>query len=256
MSENLIYTRIIASGNLIEEFTYEYPIVCKKTSHGGRKHFHEQASTKEEEHRKVSVKRAVTRLKRLLSANFRAKYNFITLTFSDDCSINVQNLQECKKEFDKFKKRVCRFLTKNGHNSNFKYIGVTEFQDAHNREAIHFHLVTDLPFIPQEKLQALWQNGGVWVKNCRSSVSTNHKISHYLSKGILDSRLNGHQRYMRSHNLVEPKVLYGREAEEFLAQTGIKNSQPEHSECYINNYQGKTVYRAYFIPNKIRRSQQ
>ncbi|KIV59270.1 hypothetical protein AM501_00655 [Aneurinibacillus migulanus] len=240
--------KVVINKGLVEVIEYEYPIVYRRASYGGRKSSLEPPSQREEEHRRLSVKRAAQNLLRLLAANFPTSYKVVTLTFSNESKVDVTDMQNCNNEFSKFIKRLRNYLEHHGHNPKFKYIGVMEFQDSNQRGSLHFHIVTDLPYISNSELQKLWKNGNTWIEEHQSSITKNLKIAYYLSKGINDPRLKSGKCYKRSHNLINSKELIGEDAEQFLLTYPLPEEHLISSEYFESNYRGKTTHATYFIP--------
>ena len=69
--------------------------------------------------------------------------------------------------FADFKKRLAYYL-KTKNLPEFKYLGVTEFQDKNRQGAIHYHLVCNLTEVPLEALQDLWTYG--WVNKAHRYI--------------------------------------------------------------------------------------
>ena len=45
-------------------------------------------------------------------------------------------------------------------NQKIKYLAVIEFQE---RGAVHYHVLSDIPYIPQKELQDIWGHGFVYI---------------------------------------------------------------------------------------------
>jgi len=125
------------------------------------------------------------------------------------------DLGEVKNELVSFARRIKISNDSYLKGSDFKYFGVTEIQKKTGH--FHFHLVTNLKFIPQAQLQKLWNNGTVNISkiyksgnifyfkkdsNINKSAS---KLTHYMTKEIehtsKDSRLKRKQIIIKSNGL-------------------------------------------------------
>ncbi|MCR6106877.1 hypothetical protein HXA34_11315 [Salipaludibacillus agaradhaerens] len=169
-------SKVIISGNMIETFQTDLPFTQKITStKGGRKFQYEEESESHDEYQKVSINRSIKELKRLLACNFAESHRFITLTFSRNDHLDPTGYVVCMKEFDKFKKRLVHQQDKSNSDLTFKYIGVTEFHELNDDGELHYHLVTNIPFIPNEKLTSIWRNGYTFIQQCYGSPEDNKR---------------------------------------------------------------------------------
>ena len=98
---------------------------------------------KEKNYNQQVIKRR-NNVRRLLCCNFSDKDKFFTLTFEN----NETDIQKCDKEFKKFIQRL-KYTYKL---KDFKYLAVIEFQE---RGAVHYHIICNLPYVPQKELQEL-----------------------------------------------------------------------------------------------------
>ncbi len=104
-------------------------------------------------------------VRRLACCNFNASYDkFFTLTFAE----NLTDVKKAYYIFRQFIKRLKRKVKK-----DIKYLAVVEFQQ---RGAVHFHVLSDLPYMPQQELQELWGQGFVYV-NAISHVDNVRSLS-------------------------------------------------------------------------------
>jgi hypothetical protein len=186
------------------------------------------------EFRVDSLIRSWQNLKYYALANQFEWRSFITLTFAD----NISNLDVANAKFNDYTTRVRKKF------KNFMYVGVIEFQD---REAVHYHLITNIPpgssLMPLMPLKRLWkpkENRYIdlkyydlphWIKGYSSgfgfdSVDDKFSIIGYLAKyfykniknikqaikegrlGEIDLRLYGRIKVLRSRNLMKPEIMY------------------------------------------------
>lgn len=155
------YFKLIQTGHILEVYQYEKePIIPDNSDHGDSDDFPyhdinatdekawiyetEGKQTKEEYGKKnANVRRNIVR--RQLNANFSKNSKFITLTFKD----HVTDLDVSNKQFKEF---IQRLRSRYG---DFKYLAVIEFTKIGR---VHYHMVSDLPYIQKGLLYAIWQN--------------------------------------------------------------------------------------------------
>lgn len=142
--------KYVITGDIIEVYNYTNYVKGK----GGAN----RTAEKSEDIEKSLINYANTNqrrrdnVRRLACCNFNSEYDkFFTLTFKD----NKTDVKECNYIFMKFIQRLKYKFTK-----DIKYLAVLEFQ---NRGAVHYHVLSDIPYIPQEELQELWGQGFVFI---------------------------------------------------------------------------------------------
>jgi hypothetical protein len=172
--------------------------------------FRESSSPLKVESRRFdNLNRTAKKLSRLIVTNDPTPENtiFVTLTYAK----NQLNIQESKKDFDLFIKKI-----KYTYGKNIRFISVLEFQ---TRGAIHYHaLFWDLPFInlgnrgsrrlAQGELEQIWGFGFVKLKSVygSSSLISNYLVK-YFTKSISDPRLVGVRLWSASRNIIRPKEI-------------------------------------------------
>ncbi|QNF28524.1 rolling circle replication-associated protein [Metabacillus elymi] len=240
------YTKVIISNKLVEVIKQEYLPLDRRTYSGGRKTYPIQSIEDHDTNVKRGINRARNQIRRLLECNFTDRYAFITLTFNPTEDIDVTNINICNRLFAKFKKRLAYYL-KTNNLPDFKYLGVTEFQDENRQGTIHFHIVCNLTEVPVITIQKLWQYGCVHKALTTSESTENEKISFYLKKGIADPRLNGHKRYFHSHGLKKPITIEVMNLDEFYNY--LIKCQPtlKHDDTYQSQVTGETKYEQYYL---------
>ncbi|MCM3602468.1 hypothetical protein M3175_17175 [Robertmurraya korlensis] len=240
------YTKAIISNQLVEITHQSFHPATGRTSQGGRKPFTNQSMDNYQINMKKGINRARKQIRRLLECNFTNQYAFVTLTFTPFGEIDVTNIKKCNKMFADFKKRLAYYL-KTNNLPDFKYLGVTEFQDENRQGAIHYHLVCNLTAIASNTLQELWQYGWIHKTITTSNATENEKITFYLNKGITDPRLNGHKRYFHSHGLKKPITREIRNPAEFYNHLDECKPTLTHGEIYHSPYTGETKYEQYYL---------
>lgn len=242
------YTKAFISNKFVEVTQRSVLPTTKRTSLGGRKPFSNQSIEKYEINLKTSINRARKNIRRLLECNFPDQYAFLTLTFAPSVDIEVTDIKCCYQMFTKFKKRLDHYL-KSNNLPEFKYLGVTEFQDENRQGAIYYHLICNLIEVSKEVLQEKWQYGGVHKAIITSDPTENEKIAYYLNKGISDPRLNGSKRYFRSQGLKKPLILETEDPEEFYNFLNKCKPTLKFSDTFVYPYTGETKYEEYHIKN-------
>lgn len=144
---------------------------------------------------------------RLLIMNFKNNDLFITLTYEQ----GDVSLEKSSNDFENWIKRM------RDRYGDFKYLGVRSFQE---RGTIHFHLVVDIPRIPEEELKSgsfkkIWGHGDVNVKKVYrlNVIYEKSPLSKYfirnLKEFVDDPRSAGKRLFVRSKNLKEPVITKG-----------------------------------------------
>ena len=110
-----------------------------------------------------NILRSKLTLQRLVLANNSIFKSFVTLTFNED----IFDLSIATYEFQKFIKKVSRVY------SNFKYIGVPEFQ---KNGRVHFHLLTNIDYFTDSL---------IIIDNIQLNNYKSKKYKFYLSNNIL-----------------------------------------------------------------------
>ena len=231
--------KIVVSGNVVELYEYELPVV--KSDRPPRIGRAGQNATTEETKRlnreKVAA-RARQKVRRYANANFSNKSKFITLTFAD----NVADLKTANREFIKARKRLSRFLK-----MPLEYIAVPEFQ---KRGAVHYHILMNCPYIENETLARLWGHGFVKINAIDKIDNIGAYITKYMTKDGLDERLAGQKSYFMSHNLKAPEVATDSETiEDVLADMDVK--RVACSSSFNSEYYGTVRYTQYVLQTPL-----
>jgi hypothetical protein len=271
--------RAVISGNKVELHEHEFPIAYGFTGkRGGRKVGRSGSSQRSGEYRKRVTNRAKSDLIRLINENFscmatgrvKENFKFITLTFREGSIPDVTDVKQAYTEFKKYARKLREVCKKQGR--DFKYITVVEFQDENNRNAVHFHMIADVPVTPvtrevaetwkrQGKLPHdynvkinhydMWGHGSVTVKATRESDKKRETsmaietedigefVAGYMVKDFGDPRLQGQKAYSPSQGLRKPKVVYDDEAQQAVEGLGKESVVREGS--YPDTYHNSMV---------------
>ncbi len=194
--------KYVISGDIIE--VYEYSQYC--TGKGGA---HRTTSKSEDIEQSLknyanTNQRRRDTVRRLACSNFNAQYDkFFTLTFAD----NKTDVKECNYLFKKFMQKL-KYKLK----IDIKYLAVIEFQ---KRGAVHYHVLSNIPYIPQNELQELWGNGFVYINAISHVDNIGAYIVKYMTKDNTDERLQGLKAYLYSRNLRKSEQYINHNLKEF-----------------------------------------
>lgn len=230
--------KIVKSGEHLEVYEYQkymYRGYFKKPKHIFVNHQMEISfpnENKEVERREDNLNRTKKSIKRLINSN-PDMIRFHTLTFAE-------NLTNVKKANYKFKKFVQRLKYQYG---DFKYLCVIEFQ---KRGAVHYHYVTNLPYIPSHKLENIWGNGFIKVKKLKNVDNIGAYISKYLGKET-HQLLYKKKKFFYSKNTLEKAVeIICKKAIDFLFQAyKITNIAPKYFTRFYSEFAGVVKYSYY-----------
>jgi len=179
-----------------------------------------------------SISRTRTMVRRLALMNFDNGSKFATFTFAE----NVTDLTVANKEWDKFIKRLRRKY------GSFKYLNVVEFQ---KRGAVHYHMVSDLPYIPKQELAELWGQGFVKINNIAHVDNIGAYIVKYMTKELFDPRFLGRKAYMCSQGLERPIVYRGDEAEMIMQLYQLEQKKVVYTGSYTSEHHGNITYKEF-----------
>jgi len=177
-----------------------------------------------------SITRTRNMIRRLILANFDNGSKFVTLTFKE----NITELSEANKYFDRFIKRMRRKY------AGFKYIAVVEFQ---KRGAVHYHMLSDLPYIKASEMEQLWGNGFIKINRITHVDNVGAYVIKYMTKDMSDIRLFNSKAYNASKGLQKPVTVRGELAEEIHRMYG--NAKEVFTNSYTSEYLGQVTYKEY-----------
>lgn len=193
--------KYIVTGDIVEVYDYQFYTSGKG---GARERGEATEESKQKNYANTNQRRRDT-IRRLACCNFDNKYDkFLTLTFAD----NKTDVKECNVLFKAF----IRKLREIKHISDLKYLAVIEFQQ---RGAVHYHVLLNIPYIPQEELQKLWGNGFVFINAIIHVDNIGAYIVKYMTKDNKDVRLRGQKAYLTSHNLKHPEKIINHNLKDF-----------------------------------------
>lgn len=187
-------------------------------------------------------KRRRDKIRRLACANFNNKYDkFLTLTFAE----NKTDIEECNILFKNFIKRL-KYTYKL---KNLKYLAVIEFQQ---RGAVHYHVLLNIPYIPQNELQDLWGNGFVFINAITHVDNLGAYVLKYMTKDNNDTRLMGKKAYLTSRNLKQEETIVNHDLKDFykledkiIQKFNLKEIKPIYVSNFDTEILGHCEYKQY-----------
>lgn len=205
--------------------------------------YHEGDGQHQEANYKQRQRKRKTAIRQLICANFDSKSKFITLTFNDKQKHDIQNVQECNKYFKLFLLRL-RYKY-----PEVQYVAVIEFQDKNGRGSVHYHMVSNLPYVKKKELQEIWEGGFVKINAIDKVDNVGAYVIKYMTEDMSDKRLCGEHAYLYSRGLEKPlEVTTWRESDiqAFRAvEASIKGKTPSYSAKYESEAAGLIIYEQY-----------
>jgi len=186
--------------------------------------------------RKDSIFRTRTQIRRTINSNPDLT-KFVTLTFSE----NIIDVKIANKCFNKFIMRL------NYKYPNFKYINIIEFQ---KRGAVHYHFLSNLPYIKNAKLAKIWDNGFVKINKIDHVDNIGAYVCKYLQKDMTEKRLFNKKKFFCSKNIEKPIEIYdSRIIEKLFLQYSFDYAKPEYKATFSNKYIGNVDYKQFKLKN-------
>lgn len=240
--------KIIETGNIIE--IYEYSQYCRGKGGANRTTEKSQDIEKSLKNYANTNQRRRDNVRRLACSNFNNEYDkFFTLTFAD----NMTDVKTCNYIFMKFIQRL-KYKIKKENNMELKYLAVVEFQD---RGAVHYHVLSNIPYIPQKELQELWGNGYVFINAITHVDNIGAYIVKYMTKDNTDVRLQGQKGYFYSTNLKKPTTYVNHDYKEFSRIENkfeekycLSEINPVYETIFDTEMLGSCEYRQYNLKRK------
>lgn len=232
------YKKVIQTGNVIEIYEYEKlpKMPSKKREERDPKKMDKYADVEFDNSltdRQNNQHKARNNLRRLITANFNKNSKFITLTFAN----NLTCVKTANYEFMKFIQRL-RYR----YGKEFKYANVIQFQ---TRGAVHYHMMSDLPYIEQKELEKIWKHGFVFINKITHVDNVGAYMIRYMGKDMDDTRLMGQKSYMTSKNLERPKEFVGDAADEVIKKLNLKDKKRVYDSFYSTEHLGLATYKQF-----------
>ena len=234
-STGIYFYKILDFGHIFKVYKYERPVKFGFNRHGGRKKLINGLDKEVNKKNRADVLHRIhNKIINIALANFTENSKFITLTFGK----NVTDIKIANIEFKKFIQR----LRNNPEYSFFKYLTVIQFQE---RGVVHYHMLSDLPYIPKYKLAKIWGKGFIKINDIKNVDNVGAYIIGYMNKKIDDKRLLGNKAYLISKKLNKAKELYGYQAIKFMDKNDLWNKVPVYFNSYIAERYGKVTYKEF-----------
>ena len=236
------YLKLIVTGGVVEIYEYEKlpTLPGEKIKERNEEELLEEYGDYEFDNtltdRKNNMHKARNNFRRLVTANFDSGSKFITLTFADD----ITDIKWANYEYMKFIQRL-RYR----YGKDFKYANVIQFQDKNRGGVVHYHMMTDLPYIPHEDLEKIWGHGFVGINKIDHVDNVGAYMIRYMAEDMSDTRLMGQKSYMTSRNLERPREYVGDEAEMIIKALELENKKMVYNSSYTTEHLGLALYKQY-----------
>lgn len=151
-----------------------------------------------EEMKRVNLRAAETKLRRLLNTNFKYKDIHLVLTYRKD---NRPTPEEARKYLEKFSRKLRTYFKKQGN--ELKYIAVTEYKN----KAIHHHLVINS--MDTRALVDMWPHGRPRPTYLDDTGQYGQLASYLIKETSKTFKTDGvvGKRWCGSKNLEKPKII-------------------------------------------------
>jgi hypothetical protein len=191
----IAYTKVVQSGDLIEVYDYEKAPSPKRFTVKKKKRFRNRRLKRNAQRAKDNFRRVVR------TTLARGKPAFCTLTM-----VSVESVKTSYKCLSQFTTNLRRSF-----GNDIAWVGVVEFQ---RRGAVHFHLlIWGLPdeAINDERytrdIQTLWGRGWLDIFTTDGSPKIASYMAKYMYKSMQDDRLSAEKSYTASRNVLRPVLL-------------------------------------------------
>ena len=239
--------KIIISGKYLEYYQYLTKSVLRGYKREKRSSSKiktvEVELTQEESAQKTSfsVNRTRTEIRRLVNSNPQLN-KFLTLTFGYE----MIDLNKANRLFNAYIRKMSQRF------SEFQYLAIIEFQKdvdyqgnlKKNGGSVHYHLLCNLRYVQNKKLEKIWKHGFVKIKRIDRVDNIGKYVCKYLQKEMDDKRMFGKKKFFRSQNLKKPIEILGGYAGFFLNKHQEK-LKLVWGKKFNNEYQGEVLYRQY-----------
>jgi len=231
--------KIFRTRHIVEVYQYENMPACG----GGRT---KSESDNWRKNRKDSGKRKRDYVRRLVSQNFGSGDRFITLTFGSESVGDVRDVSQCFEAFRAFRERLRRRFP------DVKALVVVEFQDKNGRGAVHYHMICNLPYVPNRVLAEIWQNGFVRINRIKHVDNVGAYIVKYMGKALDDMRLKKRKAYYRVGKLEEPSIVWADDTTPLAELVG--DAEPVYEDSYGDEFHGRILYHQYNLDRDVSES--
>lgn len=109
----------------------------------------------------------------------------------------------------------------------------------------HYHMVSDLPYIPKAQLAEIWRNGFVKINDIRHVDNVGAYIVKYMTKEINEPLLRGRKTFFPSRGLIRPEEIGGDTGEAIAEDLKAQKKCPVFTNEYETEMQGACHYAEY-----------
>jgi len=186
-----------------------------------------------------SLTRSRTKVFEHVCNNFSRDSVFITLTYNTPVKKDDYDL--ALKHFDLFRRKMKDEL------GEFRYLAIAEIQPISQR--IHFHMLVDRKHIKKKKLEEMWGQGFVKVKEVYGKPSS---ISYYITKYMTKETIIPFRKktYLCSRNLKKSIVIKDLWGAYELTKSLLENFDYEESDPFaFETWLGKMRITKYYFPD-------
>ena len=237
------YVKVLVSKHIVEVWRYEDMPLPGSDRDG--ESLEPKSSCDPMEERAKNQRRSKWEFMRRVNCTFDAGSRFVTFTFRDGVLSDVTDVREANSYWNRFMNRMRRRF------GNFEWTVVVEFQDSNGRGAVHFHMIANLPYIPKQQLEDIWEGGFVWINAIDKVDNVGAYVVKYMAADLADIRLCGLKAWRTSRNIKKPLELRGDDARDFLEAYGLVAVDCVSSSAYMSEYNGAIQYEQY---NLVRRA--
>lgn len=238
--------KYVITGHILEVYTYDY-YIHGKGGFSGTPKGQADINSSLKNYANTNQRRR-DKIRRLACTNFNNKYDkFLTLTFKE----NMTNIEECNLLFKNFIKRLK--YTYKLH--NLKYLAVIEFQE---RGAVHYHVLLNIPYIPQNELQKLWGHGFIFINAISHVDNLGAYILKYMTKDNNDTRLMGKKAYLTSRNLKQEEIIVNHDIKDFsklenkiIQKYNLNDLKAVYEANFDTEMLGNCTYKQYNLKREL-----
>lgn len=231
--------KLVVSGSVLEYYQYEVPIKrerpMRRYSPYRRRKLPDLPII-----RLNNINRRKKAIRRLILCNPTLR-KFITLTFKED----IKSLPIAHKKFMYFCRKLSRRFP------NFKYLAVPEFQPNSGR--VHYHLLSNIPYIKLDLLNKLWSYGYTDIKFIKFN-DTLH-IAHYIAKYITKDNSGAFynkKRFFYSKNLSTSLICDDPILIEYYKDLyKISSKVSQFEKILTTRWLGRIIYNRYNVEGNL-----
>jgi len=234
-----MYQKMQITHNFVETWVYENP-----PSNGNNKTTKHKTTA---EPRPYSYTKSRNDVRSLIGGNFSmsngVRNKLITLTFKNTKKFDISNLKQCNVRHRIFIKKVQAVF------GQFKYVMIAEVQKERN--AIHYHMLANLPYIEPREMKKFWPYGFSDIRVAGKVMKAIFYLTKYLTKESTNASFKGNRKVFNSRNLIRPIQVVDETSCAHLIREINQLKQPLVSRYrYKNQWLGTILYTSYVLNEK------